>query len=130
MKTPSGLKYAKTDEWIKLEGDEALIGITDFAQDQLSDVVYVELMVDENDTVSKGDTLATVESVKAAADVNFPASGTIIAINDELADVPKVLNSDPYEKGWMIRIKLDDPSELDDLMDADAYNAYNEEREG
>jgi glycine cleavage system H protein len=130
MKTPSGLKYAKTDEWIKLDGNEAIIGISDFAQDQLSDVVYVELMVDENDTVSKGDTLATVESVKAAADVNFPASGTVIAINEELADVPEVLNSDPYEKGWMVRMKLDDPSELEDLMDADAYNAYNEEREG
>jgi glycine cleavage system H protein len=130
MKTPKGLKYAKTDEWVKVEGDEAIIGITDYAQDQLSDVVYVEMMVDEGDEVSKGDAIATVESVKAAADVNFPASGTIIAINETLADEPELLNSDPFGNGWMIKIKLDDPSELDDLMSADEYEAYNEEREG
>lgn len=130
MKTPNELKYAKTDEWIKVEDDVAVIGISDYAQDQLSDVVYVELMVDKDDAVSKGDTLATVESVKAAADVNFPASGTVIAINDALEDSPEILNSDPYDEGWMVKIKLDDPSELDDLMDADAYKAYNEEREG
>jgi len=130
MKTPKELRYAKTDEWIKVEGDEGTIGISDYAQDQLSDVVYVELMVEEGDSVSKGDTLATVESVKAAADVNFPASGTIIAINEDLADAPEILNSDPYEAGWMVKIKLDDPSEVDDLFDADAYEAYNQEREG
>lgn len=130
MNTPSGLKYAKSDEWVKLDGDEATIGITDFAQDQLSDVVYVEMMVDEGDQVSKGDTVATIESVKAAADVNFPASGKITAINEELADAPEVLNSDPFEAGWMVKMKLDDPSELDDLMDAEAYKSYNEDREG
>ena len=130
MKTPKGLKYAKTDEWVKAEGDEAVIGISDFAQDQLSDVVYVELLIDEGDSVSKGDTLATVESVKAAADVIFPASGEIIKINEGLADNPEVLNSDPYEAGWMVKMKLDDPSELDDLMDADTYTTFNEEREG
>lgn len=130
MKTPKELRYAKTDEWIKVEGDEGTIGISDYAQDQLSDVVYVELMVEEDDEVSIGDILATVESVKAAADVNFPVSGTIIAINEDLADAPEVLNSDPYEAGWMVKIKLDDPSELDDLMDADGYEAYNQEREG
>lgn len=130
MKTPKELRYAKTDEWIKVEGDEGTIGISDYAQDQLSDVVYVELMVEEDDEVSIGDILATVESVKAAADVNFPVSGTIIAINEDLADAPEVLNSDPYEAGWMVKIKLDDPSELDDLMDADGYEAYNQELEG
>jgi len=130
METPKGLKYAKTDEWVKVEGEQAIIGISDFAQDQLSDVVYVEIMVDEEDSVSKGDTLATVESVKAAADVIFPISGRILEINEDLADAPEVLNSDPYEKGWIVKIMLDDPSELDELMDADAYEAYNEEREG
>jgi glycine cleavage system H protein len=130
MKTPQGLKYAKTDEWVKVEGDQATIGISDYAQDHLSDVVYVELMVDEGDTVGKGDTLATVESVKAAADVIFPASGEILEINEALADNPETLNSDPYEAGWMIKMTLDDPSELDELMDADAYTAYNKEREG
>lgn len=130
MKTPKGLKYAKTDEWVKVEGDEATIGVSDYAQDQLSDVVYVELMVDEGDNVSKGDAVATIESVKAAADVNFPVGGTIIAINEDLADTPEVINSDPYEAGWMVKIKLDDPSDLDDLLTAEAYESYNAEREG
>ncbi|KUK69100.1 MAG: Glycine cleavage system H protein [Anaerolineaceae bacterium 46_22] len=129
MKTPEGLKYAKTDEWVKLDGDEAIIGISDFAQDQLSDVVYVEFMIDEGDTVTKGDTVATIESVKAAADVLFPASGEILALNEDLADAPELLNSDPYEKAWLVKIKLDDPSELDDLMTASEYEAYNEDRE-
>lgn len=130
MNTPKGLKYAKTDEWIKVEGDQAVIGITDYAKDQLSDVVFIEFLIDEDDQVSQGDALATVESVKAASDVNFPASGTVIAINEALIDEPEVINSDPYEGGWMVKIKLDDPSELDDLMDADTYESYNEEREG
>lgn len=130
MSTPKGLKYAKTDEWIKVEGGEAVLGISDYAQDQLSDIVYVELTVEEGDQVSKGDTVATVESVKAAADVNFPASGKIIAVNEALTDKPEVLNSDPYGAGWLVKMSLDDPSELDALMDADAYEAYNQEREG
>jgi glycine cleavage system H protein len=130
MSTPEGLKYAKTDEWIKVEGDEALIGISDYAQEQLSDVVYVELNVEADDQVAKGDAVATVESVKAAADVNFPVSGKIVAVNEALADNPEVLNSDPYGAGWLVKMTLDDPSELDDLMDAKAYDAYNQEREG
>jgi glycine cleavage system H protein len=130
MSSPKGLKYTKTDEWIKVEGNEATVGISDFAQDQLSDVVYVELTVEEEDQVSKGDAVATVESVKAAADVNFPASGKITAVNEALADNPEVLNSDPYDAGWLVKMTLDNPSELDDLMDADAYEAYNQEREG
>jgi glycine cleavage system H protein len=130
MKTPKGLKYTKTDEWVLVEGDDATIGITDFAQDQLSDVVYVELSVDEGDAVSKGDNAAMIESVKAAADVSFPISGTVSALNEELADTPEVLNTDPFEAGWMVKLTLDDPSELDDLMDSDEYQAYCEEREG
>jgi glycine cleavage system H protein len=130
MQTPEGLKYAKTDEWVKFDGEEAIIGISDFAQDQLSDVVYVELNIESGDTVSKGDSLATVESVKAAADVNFPVSGTITEINEDLADTPEVLNTDPYGAGWMVKMKLDDPSELDELMDAASYESYNAEREG
>ncbi|HCU57451.1 MAG TPA: glycine cleavage system protein GcvH [Anaerolineaceae bacterium] len=130
MSTPEGLKYAKTDEWVKVEGNEALVGISDYAQEQLSDVVYVELTVEEDDQVAKGDAVATVESVKAAADVNFPVSGKIVAVNEALADNPEVLNSDPYGAGWLVKLTLDDPSELDDLMDAEAYEAYNQEREG
>ena len=130
MKTPKDLKYTKTDEWIKVAGDEAIIGITDFAQDQLSDIVYVELLVDEDDSISKGKGIATIESVKAAADVNLPVSGTVIAINEDLAEQPEILNSDPYETGWMIKITLDDPSQLDYLMSAEEYEAYNKDREG
>ena len=130
MKTPKDLKYTKTDEWIKVDGDQATIGITDFAQDQLSDIVYVELLVDEDDSVTKGSGIATIESVKAAADVNIPASGTIVAINEDLEDTPELLNSDPFEAGWIVKITLDDPSELDGLMSAEDYESYNEEREG
>jgi len=130
MNTPKALKYAKTDEWIKVEGDQAVIGITDYAQDQLSDVVFIEFMIEEGDQVSKGDPLATLESVKAASDVNFPASGTVTAIHEDLVDEPEVINSDPYEAGWMIKITLEDPSELEDLMDSESYEAYNAEREG
>lgn len=130
MKTPEGLKYAKTDEWVKVEGEEGVIGISDYAQDQLSDVVYVEFLVEEGDAVSKGDTIATVESVKAAADVVFPASGMVIEINEALADSPEALNSDPYVEGWIVKITLDDPSELDELMDANNYTSFNAEREG
>jgi glycine cleavage system H protein len=130
MSTPEGLKYAKTDEWIKVDGDEAVVGISDYAQEQLSDVVYVELTVEVDDQVSKGDAVATVESVKAAADVNFPASGKITAVNEALADNPEVLNSDPYGAGWLVKMTLDDPSELNDLLDAEGYEAYNQEREG
>jgi glycine cleavage system H protein len=130
METPKELKYTKTDEWIKVDGDEATIGISDYAQDQLSDIVYVELLIDGEDTVGKGDGIATIESVKAAADVNAPVSGTILAINEDLEDAPEKLNSDPYKAGWLIKMKLDNPSELDDLMSAEDYEAYNEEREG
>jgi len=130
MESPKGLKYTKTDEWVKFEGDLAIVGITDYAQEQLSDVVYVEFMAEEGDSVSKGDAVATVESVKAAADVQFPVSGTITAVNEDLGDAPEVLNSDPYDTGWMMKMKLDDPAELEDLLDAKAYDAYNEEREG
>jgi glycine cleavage system H protein len=130
MNIPKELKYARTDEWAKVDGDEVVLGISDFAQDQLSDIVYVELMVEEGDSVNKGDTAATIESVKAAADVNFPLSGSIIAVNEDLADAPEVLNNDPYNAGWMVRIKPDDLSELDDMMDADTYAANIEEREG
>ena len=130
METPKELKYTKTDEWIKVDGDEATIGISDYAQDQLSDIVYVELLIDEDDTVVKGNGIATIESVKAAADVNAPVSGTILAINEDLEDEPEKLNSDPYKAGWLIKMKLDDPSELDSLMSAEDYEAYNKEREG
>lgn len=130
MKTPKELKYAKTDEWVKVDGDVATVGISDYAQDQLSDVVYVEFLVEEGDTVEKGDEIATIESVKAAAEANAPVSGTVLEVNSEVEDESEIINSDPYERGWMIKIQLSDPAELDSLLSADEYEAYNEEREG
>ena len=123
------LRYTKNDEWIRVEGDTGTVGITDYAQDQLSDVVYVEVVVSEGDTLNHEDTFGTVESVKAAADVYTPVSGTITEINIALEDVPELINTDPYGEAWMLKIEISDPSELDSLMDADAYEVYLEERE-
>ena len=125
---PDGLLYTKEDEWVLVEGDEGTIGITDFAQDALSDIVYVELP-DVGDSIGAGETFGVVESVKAASDLYSPLSGEVTASNDEILDVPETLNSDPYGEGWMVKIKLSDPSELDGMMDAEAYTAYCEERE-
>lgn len=129
METPKDMKYAKTDEWIKLEGNVGTIGISDYAQEQLSDVVYVDIIPGVGDEAKKDTICATLESVKAAADVNFPVSGKVIAVNDALSDTPEIVNSDPYGSAWMIKIELSNPAELDSLMDADAYDAYCEERE-
>ena len=123
MNIPKDLKFTENDEWIKVDGKIGTIGITDHAQDQLSDIVYVEIVVSEDEEISQGDSCATLESVKAAADVYAPVSGKVIAINDELPDTPEVVNSDPYGKAWMLKIELSDPSELDGLMDAAAYEA-------
>jgi glycine cleavage system H protein len=123
MNIPTDLRYTENDEWIRVEDNVGTIGISDYAQDQLSDVVYVEVSVSEGETVNKGDTIAAVESVKAASDVYAPVSGSVTAVNDALADTPEDINSDPYGS-WMIKIKLSNPSELDMLKDAAAYNAY------
>lgn len=121
MDTPANLKYTENDEWIRVDGGIGTVGITDYAQDQLSDVVFVELLVEEGEEVSQGDTIATVESVKAAADVFTPLSGIIKSINEDLADNPELINSDPFGDAWMVTIEMGDPSEADDLMDAEAY---------
>lgn len=121
MNVPSDLKYTKNDEWIRVEGETYTIGITDFAQDQLSDIVYVEILVDVGDNVSQGDSCAALESVKAAADVYVPVSGVISAINDELPDTPEIVNSDPYGAAWLVKVEISDPSELDALLDSTAY---------
>ena len=120
---PTDLKYTDNDEWVRVDGDTAITGITDYAQDQLSDIVFVEYLLDEGDQGSKGDTSATVESVKAAADVYLPVSGEIIAVNEELADSPELINSDPFGDAWMYKIKLSDPSEINDLLDVAGYQA-------
>jgi glycine cleavage system H protein len=117
---PDDIKYTETSEWIKLEGDSARIGITDFAQHELTDIVYVE-PPEMGSTVSKGAEFGVVESVKAAADFYAPVSGEIVEINEELNDSPNLMNEDPYGKGWMVVIKITDPAELDSLLSKEAY---------
>lgn len=128
MNTPANLKYAKTDEWVKLNGKVATVGITDYAQNQLSDIVFVELAKEVGDSVNKGDAIATIESVKAAAEVNAQVSGKVIAINETLSDTPEILNDDPYEGGWMYQIEITSETDLNDLMDASAYSTFCEGR--
>jgi glycine cleavage system H protein len=121
MNVPTDLKYTKNDEWIRVEGSVGTVGITDYAQSQLSDIVYVEIVVGVGDTVKKGETCATLESVKAAADVYMPASGKVIAVNEALPDAPETVNKDPYGEAWMVKVELSDLSELDSLLDPAAY---------
>ena len=123
MKFEPGYKYHEEHEWVRVEGEEAVIGISDFAQDQLSDVVYVELP-EVGDSFEAGDVFAVVESVKAASDVYMPVSGEVLEINEELEDSPELVNSDPYGEAWFVRVAMANPDELDDLMDADAYKAF------
>jgi len=118
---PSELKYVASHEWIRDEGNGVVsIGVTDHAQDLLGDVVFVELP-EVGDEVSAGDDCGVVESVKAASDIYAPLSGEVIEINEDLEDSPEMVNSDPYGDGWFFRLKLSDPAELDDLLDAEAY---------
>lgn len=124
---PDDLLYTKDDEWIRVDDDEGIVGLTDYAQDALSDIVYVELP-DEGDSFEMGETFGVVESVKAAADLYMPVSGEVTAVNEDLPDEPEVLNTDPYGKGWMVKITIADPGELDNLMDPAAYTTYCEER--
>ena len=123
MNFPEELKYTEDHEWILVEDDVATVGITDFAQDQLGDVVFVELP-EVGDSVEAGNTFGVVESVKAVSDVYSPVTGEIIEINEELPDAPEVLNTSPYEDGWMIKVKLSDASSIDNLMDVAAYQEF------
>ena len=117
---PADRHYTSEHEWLLVEGDEATIGITDFAQDELGDIVYVELPA-VGTSVTKGEAFGVVESVKAVSDLFTPAAGEVIARNDKLEDAPELLNQSPYDAGWLIRLRLADPAELADLLDADAY---------
>jgi len=128
MNTPEGLRYASTDEWLKVEGNVATLGVSDYAQDQLSDVVFFEITVAVGDVIQKGTIIGTIESVKAAADVSLPVSGKIIEVNEALANSPELINSDPFGEAWMIKVELNDASEADSLMDAAAYTAFCETR--
>lgn len=126
MNFPQNLKYTKEHEWIRIEGNEAYIGITDFAQNELGDLVYIEVET-VGETVSKDEVFGTAEAVKTTSDLFMPVSGEILEFNTELSadggDNPGIINEDPYGKGWIVKIKLSDLSELDALMDADQYAA-------
>ena len=128
MNIPQNLKYEKTDEWAGAEANEVTIGITDYAQSQLSDIVYLEYSVAVGDQVSKGDIIATIESVKAAAEVNAPVSGKVAAVNEALTQTPEKLNTDPYGEAWLIKLEGATEDELAALMDAAAYEKYCQER--
>jgi len=117
---PSELKFLSTHEWVLVDGDKATIGISDHAQELLGDLVFVELP-EVGSAVSAGDTVAVVESVKAASDTYAPVSGEVIEVNEELEDSPERINDDPYGDGWMYRVKMDDPDEVDGLLNADSY---------
>jgi glycine cleavage system H protein len=128
MEFPGELKYTESDEWVRVDGTTATIGITDFAQDQLSDIVYLEYAVESGDAIGKGDSFGAVESVKAASDIYSPVSGTVTEINEILTTTPEMINSDPYGGAWLIKIELGDDAQVDALFDADAYQKSTEER--
>ena len=128
MKFPAELKYSKEDEWIQVDGNTAKLGITDFAQDQLSDIVYLEITLTEGESGDIGEVFGTVESVKAASDLFLPIGGKILEINEALLEAPELINGDPYSAGWMVKIEIADSSELDDLMSASDYEASTKER--
>ena len=122
MNVPAELKYTKEHEWIRVEGDEAIVGITDYAQSQLGDIVFVECET-VGDSLESGDTFGTIEAVKTVSDLYLPVSGEVIEFNEALEDQPELVNKDPYGDGWIIKIKLSDESEVDGLLTADAYKA-------
>ena len=119
---PTDLRYTKDHEWVRVDGDEAVVGITDYATNQLGDIVFVELP-DVGRALSQAATFGVVESVKAVSDLFSPVSGEVTSGNDALASTPELVNSDPFGEGWMIRLKLADPTEVDELLDAAAYDA-------
>ncbi|HNQ20778.1 MAG TPA: glycine cleavage system protein GcvH [Bacteroidales bacterium] len=122
MNIKENLKYAKTHEWVRVEGEHAYIGISDFAQSELGDIVYVDVpTVGEN--LSKGDVFGTIEAVKTVSDVYLPISGEVIEFNEALATNPELINKDPYGEGWIVKVKMTNPAEIDNLLSADDYKA-------
>ena len=122
METPNNLKYSTEHEWVRIEGNIAYVGITDFAQSQLGDIVYLD--IDSLDlTLAKGEVFGNIEAVKTVSPAYMPVSGKIIEINEKLNDTPEVVNHDPYHEGWMVKIEITDMSEVNELLDADAYSA-------
>ena len=123
MNIPSDLKYTKDHEWVKIEGDTVTIGITDYAQGELGDVVFVELP-EEGTEVAINETFGSIEAVKAVADLFCPVSGEVIEVNEAIMDAPEKVNQDAYGAGWMVKIKVSNPDELSEMMDASAYNVH------
>ena len=123
MVYPSDLKYSKTHQWARVEGKIATIGITDYAQDQMGDLVYIELP-ETGTEFSAGDVIGSIESVKAISDINSPLSGAVTEVNEALPDAPEKINQSPYGDGWIAKIEMGDPSELGQLLDADAYQEF------
>lgn len=121
MKTPAELKYSKDHEWVRVDGNIAFIGITDFAQDQLGDIVYVDIEVEEGDEIAPNEVFGSVEAVKTVSDLFMPISGKILEINEGLEDAPESINSDPYGEGWILKVEITEPEDLDNLLDAEGY---------
>lgn len=126
-KIPAKLRYSEDHEWILVEGTEAVVGITDHAQDQMDNIVYVGEFPDLGDEVDRGDVIGVIESVKASSDLFAPMGGVIVALNPDLAENPELVNSDPYGEGWMVRIRVEDSEQIDELLDADAYEELTDE---
>ena len=122
MNTPTNLNYSKDHEWVKVDGNVATIGITDFAQSQLGDIVFVDIQT-EGEDLEAGEVFGAIEAVKTVADGLMPVSGKVIEVNADLEGAPESVNSDPYGAGWMIKVEMSNPAELEDLLDAEAYNA-------
>ena len=122
MNVPAELKYTKEHEWIRVEGEEAVVGITDYAQSQVGDIVFVECET-VGDALEAGETFGTVEAVKTVSDLYLPVAGEVLEFNEELEGEPELVNKDPYGKGWIVKIKISDETELDGLLNADAYKA-------
>ena len=122
MNFPTNVKYTNEHEWIRLEGDEAYVGITDYAQSQLGDIVFVECET-VGDALEAGETFGTIEAVKTVSDLYLPVAGEVLEFNEELEGEPELVNKDPYGKGWIVKIKISDETELDGLLNADAYKA-------
>jgi glycine cleavage system H protein len=123
MNFPADLKYTKEHEWVRLEGDAGVVGVTDYAQDQLGDIVYLDLPA-AGASVAQYAKLGEIESVKAVSDLYSPVSGEIVEVNQEAVDAPELVNSDPYDRGWLIKVRLANPGEIDGLLSAEAYDTH------
>ena len=122
MNIPSNLRYTKEHEWIRVEGNEAFVGITDYAQSELGEIVFVDINT-QGETIGQDETFGSIEAVKTVSDLNMPVSGEVLEVNEAINDQPELVNNDPYGEGWMIKIRVADPAELDTLLDAAGYQA-------